>query len=281
MRKPVAPVPDFDDSSAWGRYTPRLTVAALLAIAHRLPRWLKPVTRLLRRQMYYHYHAPLDLTIWGLRLRLLPRGNLSEQKLLSAPQLFDFKEFRLIRQVLRPGGVMVDVGANAGAYSFWADRCMDGKGRVLAVEPDPEMRRRLAFNLATNGTTGIAVYPVALSDREGTAILQVNPGARGTNTLEASVRGKETITVPVTTLTTLLADAGVTSVDVLKLDIEGHEPTVLGHFLEHAPDSLLPRVVISEFKHDTQAAIVALMRKRGYESYRKTRMNFMFERKVA
>ena len=37
-------------------------------------------------------------------------------------------------------GDRVDIGANAGIYSFWAHRCMGGNGRILAVEPDPEMR---------------------------------------------------------------------------------------------------------------------------------------------
>lgn len=281
MRGPTAPVPEFDDRAPWGRFRPEPPISLMLAVAHRLPRWLKPVTRALRRPVKYHHPTPLDLTIWGLRLRLLPRGNASEQKLLSAPQLFDPEEFRLVRRLLLRGGVMVDVGANAGAYSFWADRCMDGRGRVIAVEPDPEMRRRLAFNIATNGLTGIEVHPLALSDHDGTAVLQVNPGQRGTNTLEPGQVGRTGVTVPVVTLTALLDRCGVTSVDVLKLDIEGHEPAVLRHFLTHAPDSLLPRAVISEFKPDTQTEILALMRGRGYVPRETTRMNFIFERTAA
>ena len=207
MGEPTEPVPDFDTGSPWGAYRPAPGIAAALAVAHALPPALSALTKMLRRSVKYGVTTPLDLEIWGLKLRLLPRGNMSEQKLYTSPRAFDPEEFALLRRRLHPGSVFIDVGANAGIYSFWAHGCMHGRGRILAVEPDPEMRRRLAFNARTNALTDIEICPVALSDIEGTAELKVKPTQRGQNTLELGeaqrAGGKrQSLSVPLTTLLT-------------------------------------------------------------------------------
>lgn len=283
MGRPTAAIPDFDDTNPWGRYRPRGATALRLAIMRHLPALCGPLAKALRKPIKYRLNSPLDLIVWGLRLRLLPRGNMSEQKILTAPHLFDPEEFRMMRRLLAPGGVFVDAGANAGFYSFWADHCMRGRGLVLAIEPDPEMRRRLTFNAATNGITGIRVLALALSDHDGVAQLQVNPVQRGTNTLEPAEAMREggarqTLEVEVTTLLGLLDRLGVDRIDVLKLDIEGHEPTVLRHFLAHAAPHLLPRAVIAEFKPDTAQPILDLMQQCGYRRRETSKLNFIFER---
>lgn len=283
MGRPKAPVPDFDDQRPWGAYPPSAGIATTLKLAHAMPPELSALTRLLRRPVKYGVTTPLDLEVWGLKLRLLPRGNISEQKLYTAPQLFDREEFALLQRRLKPGSVFVDVGANAGVYSFWAHRCMQGRGRIVAVEPDPEMRRRLEFNARGNGLTDIELCPVALSDHEGTAELQVDPRQRGQNTLdlgEAKRAGgeRQSLTVPLTTLLALLRSKDIDRVDVLKIDIEGHEPPVLRHFLTHAPESMWPGAVISEFKDQTAADILGLFEARGYRRRETTKLNFILER---
>ena len=283
MGRPKAPVPAFDDVSPWGSYPPTRKISALLALAHKMPSALSAITKALRRPVKYSWPGPLDIEIWGMNLRLMPRGNMSEQKLLTAPQLFDHEEFATLQRLLVPGGVFVDIGANAGVYSFWAHVCMKGQGRIVAVEPDPEMRRRITFNMATNGISTIELFPFALSDRMGVAELRINPTQRGTNTLDAGEAaraggGRDILEVEVTTLLDLVMRAGLDRIDALKLDIEGHEPPVLQHFFDNAPEALMPRTVISEFKEETVRPILALLESHGYRRHETTKLNFIFER---
>lgn len=278
-----APTPEFDSQRPWGTFPPSAGVARRLALAHRLPPALGALVKPLRRPVKYRVATPLDMEVWGLKLRLMPRGNLSEQKLISAPQLFDAAERALLKSRLADGGVFVDIGANAGLYSFWAHRCMGGRGRILAVEPDPEMRRRIAFNCATNGLSDIELCPVALSDHEGTAELNVNLRQRGQNTLERAEAERSgdalaRLTVPLTTLLALLRARGIERVDALKIDVEGHEPPVLRHFLTHAPESMWPPLLISELHPGPAAEIEPLLAERGYRRVRSTRLNGVFER---
>ena len=282
MGKPKAKVPDFSFHQPWSTYAPSTINATLLKVAHRVPPSMAFLTKPLRRPVKYHLTTPLDLTIWDFKLRLLPRGNMSEQKLYTAPQLFDREELSALERCLKPGSVFIDAGANIGIYSYWAYKCMQGNGTIIAVEPDPEMRQRLTFNATNNSMNIIQVSPVALSDRESTAEFYINSDQRGENTLDAEEAARaggvcSTQTVQLMPLLTLIEKYKLRKIDALKIDIEGHEPTVLKHFLTEAPQSLWPKLVISEFKHQTAKDILELFKERGYRQRTTTKLNFILE----
>jgi FkbM family methyltransferase len=281
------PQPLFDTQQPWGRFAPRRAHATLIALAHALPATLPRLARLvpaLRRPVKYGVHSALDVTVWGLRLRLAPRGNIAEGKLLFAPQYFDAPEREFLARVLRPGGCFVDIGANVGAYTFWARNCVGAAGRIVAVEPDPEMRARLEFNLRSNGLDNVSVVPQALSDRQGEAVLYVNPAQRGENTIapaQAQAAGGARVaqTVALDTLVHALQSRGVEAVDALKIDIEGHEMPVLEHFFAHAPPSLWPRALLAEHQHDAAAPLHRLLAGHGFTPAMNTRQNTGWERR--
>ena len=283
MKLPAS-IPEFDDTSPWGTYRLRGLTAAMLKLSHVLPEPLRWLTKTLRKPVKYKHRGPLDIQVWEHRLRILPRGNMSEQKLYTAPQFFDVEERAILARVLHPGSVFVDIGANAGIYSFWANKCMKGSGRILAVEPDPEMARRIRFNVRTNAIQQLVLEGVALSDQEGTAQLHINPSQRGTNTLVTEEIGKSRgeripTTVQLTTLTALCSRHAITKIDALKIDIEGHEVPVLTHFLMTAPETLCPQVIISEFKDQTAKEILELLSARGYQRTYQSKLNYIFERR--
>jgi precorrin-6B methylase 2 len=47
----------------------------------------------------------------------------------------------LIRRRLRPGMTFVDVGANKGDFTLLAARLTGKAGRVISIEPEPEIAR--------------------------------------------------------------------------------------------------------------------------------------------
>lgn len=72
----------------------------------------------------------------------------------------------VIVQLLRPGMVAADVGANVGYFTLLMASLTGPSGRVLAFEPNPMMAQRIARSAALNGLSDrIDIYPVALSDR--------------------------------------------------------------------------------------------------------------------
>ena len=58
---------------------------------------------------------------------------------------------QLLSYLVRPGGRCVDVGAGTGLHTVRLAKLTGPTGEVIAVEPDPEMARRAARNIALNG----------------------------------------------------------------------------------------------------------------------------------
>lgn len=133
---------------------------------------------------------------------------------------------------VRPGDVVVDVGANHG---FAACHFAHRGARVLAFEPSPKVYALLAANIATNRLNGkITAFQEALLDREGSATLFETPAlGGGMSTLDPGFA--EVLSLPVTgrpevrtrALSAVLAEQGIDRVRLLKLDCEGSELAIL------------------------------------------------------
>lgn len=134
---------------------------------------------------------------------------------------------RVFRRLVAEAEVFVDVGANKGIFSLVA-LASSPRLRVEAFEPVDRVRAALTDNLGRNGWLGRAtVHDVALSDRSGTADFLVPSGAlpRSAHLTSAAYRSSTgTVTeVPVQPL-----DSVVTGrVDLIKIDVEGTEDSVL------------------------------------------------------
>ena len=75
----------------------------------------------------------------------------------------------------------IDIGANCGQHSLFMSRRAD---RVIAFEPSAEAAGRLETNLALNGISNVALFRIALGDRDHTAQLGSGlPGNSGSRSL--------------------------------------------------------------------------------------------------
>ena len=134
---------------------------------------------------------------------------------------------RLVHEMIQPGDVGVDVGANRGVYTYIMSAKVGRGGRVHAIEPFPENGDRLQTVARRRGN--IVVHNVAVSDHSGSATLRVpvHGGHRidALATLESNREwDADTCEVPVGTLDELLE--GERRVSFLKCDVEGHEQRV-------------------------------------------------------
>lgn len=136
---------------------------------------------------------------------------------------FDPEVWACLRRTLGKGGVLVDVGANTGWYSFHAAQIVRPNGRVVAVEADPRALRCLSATLGRNADLPIVVVRAAASDRDGVGFLSLARDC-GHSALTSSGRGHPTRTV---TLDSLLSELRLARVDALKIDVEGAELRVL------------------------------------------------------
>jgi len=145
------------------------------------------------------------------------------------PGLAMFKEIYLERAYdapfrLEPHGTVVDLGANVGWFTVTAARDLVPCGRVIAVEPNPEVVVVLRRNLASNKVSNVEVKEVAVSAQDGLCELWLSPTSQSASMcrLPSALRS---ITIKTMSLEKLLSEAG--QIELLKLDIEGAEWPIL------------------------------------------------------
>jgi FkbM family methyltransferase len=145
------------------------------------------------------------------------------QMLLYYTGTFEAHCLRVLRRVLRPGSVFIDVGANIGLYTVEAGRVVGMRGTVVSIEAAPPHVDALERNIRLNHLANVRVIPHAVGAAVGNATLSLAPGENlGMFTLGA-VDGGAVHRVRVEPLDLMLDERGIARVDLIKMDIEGAE----------------------------------------------------------
>ena len=149
-----------------------------------------------------------------------------------------------VRQILKPGMVFVDVGANFGYHSLTAAREVGDSGCVHCFEPNPYFCKLLYLSGKVNGFENIEIYPVAVADRKMNVIYDDTHGNGRISQFDANLESTPNrFVVRAWTLDDLLRDER--SIDLIKMDVEGAEHLVIlgakNILKTHRP------VIISEF----------------------------------
>jgi FkbM family methyltransferase len=274
-------VSNNDLERPWGTYALAGPWGAIARTARAMPpgRLGQRLSLWLRSPVKKKLSGPVDTTFRGLRVRLYPRGNHCESRALFMPQHYDVAELAWLRATLPADGVFIDIGANVGLYSLWAGTRPNrsSTARIIAVEPDPTIADRLAFNLALNDVPNVAIERVALSDHIGEMQLVIDSNDRGMSHLGKGVAEQDdAIAVPVRPLLVLLNAHDINRIDVAKIDVEGHEHRVLEPFFGEAEAERWPRHLIVESKRRTpQTHLIDGLRRRGYQPFLKTADNLI------
>ncbi|WP_439596827.1 FkbM family methyltransferase [Falsiroseomonas sp.] len=134
----------------------------------------------------------------------------------------------IYRAALRPGDVVVDIGANVGTHALLAAHLVGPTGRVHAVEASPWIHARLRQNLATNGVTNVHTYNLAATEAPGTVSVYLHDARNlgGTTILptEAARLGSaHEALVEGLPLGQIVPPAELRAARLIKMDVEGAE----------------------------------------------------------
>jgi FkbM family methyltransferase len=162
---------------------------------------------------------------------------------------FEGSTVRAYEKVVRPGHVVLDVGANVGAHALPLARLVGPGGRVVCFEPTDFAFRKLVANARSNPdlagrmTLVQAMLVGAANGRVPERVFSSWPLAPGDD-LHALHRGRPMTTrgARAMTLDAALVEAGVARVDFVKMDVDGHECSVLRgapEMLRQAPPLIL------------------------------------------
>lgn len=154
--------------------------------------------------------------------------------LLGIPFTGDFEpsETELLSSIVRPGDIVLDIGANFGWYTTLFSRLVGERGGVVAFEPVPPTFGELERNLALNGNPGnVRAHLLALGERKGTITLHVPTWLWLGPAFASAVRQHGgphvTYTSPMETLDGFMERTGEGCAALVKCDVEGGELAIL------------------------------------------------------
>ena len=155
---------------------------------------------------------------YGTEYKLDPSDHVMKQ--IYQRGVYENNTLRHLLKLAKPTDTFVDVGANIGAYSLAMSKHLT-EGRVIAFEPNPKALEFLEENIKINKLTNIMVNKVGLSDKKETAILYSTSLATASINKHQETGKQETIEL--LTLDSFCEENKIEKIDLLKIDVEGHE----------------------------------------------------------
>lgn len=213
--------------------------------------------------------------------------NTTEEKALLGQ--YNLAELKFLKESTNhPDAVFIDLGANSGFYTqnFIADHIADQGAIALAIEPNPQMCRRIRDNYALlqkynpENHALLIIENCAIGGDTGEMHLDLSNGMGAANIV--SRPSSNTIRVSMDTLENILKKHNIQKIDVMKIDIEGYEDRALIPFFTTSAPSLFPRHIIIEHtsSDEWEGDLFSILNRQGYQAIRKTRGNLLLSRKL-
>jgi FkbM family methyltransferase len=181
-------------------------------------------------------------------------------------------EIEIARVFIQPGDLVIDAGANKGAYLYWLRKFVGENGMVFAYEPQPELVRYLEEICRIFCWRNVHIHSLALSNRAGKSMLHVpGPGISPGASLDSSVllhtEGRQ-FECQVDSLDHQLGTRK--GLRFLKVDVEGHELALFKGAIETLKCEHPALLFECEGRHLTQhkmGDVFSFLQEFGYSGY--------------
>jgi FkbM family methyltransferase len=172
-------------------------------------------------------------------------------------------EVDLFQQFVKPGQVVLEIGANIGAHTVWLAQAVGPTGKVLAFEPQRIVYQTLCANLALNSITNVHCFLAAVGKAAGQIVVPPLDYCQANNFAGLGLGGHQHgETVPVLTIDGL----DLPRCHFLKIDVEGMEQDVLeGAVRSIASQS--PALYVENDRTETSESLIRFIDGLGYNLY--------------
>jgi len=179
--------------------------------------WVKKHVKLPQEKHNVEYKSPNGITYYL---------NLTDHvmRCIYLMGIYEKNTIRHLIKLIKPDMIIVDVGANIGAYTLGLSKYLSS-GQIYAFEPNPRTLKFLKKNIEVNQLKNVRIIELGLSDREETAMLNTPSLAQASiNKFKAS---DQVEAIKLVTLDKFCEENNINNIDILKIDIEGHEKKCL------------------------------------------------------
>ncbi len=176
---------------------------------------------------------------------------------------FSVSESLLFGDLVRPGQVVIEVGANIGAHTVDIARMVGPFGQVHAFEPQRIVFQTLCANLALNQITNVFAYQSGVGAGIGSITVPYLAPAERHNFGGLSIGGDSAgEVVPLTTIDTL----DLPHCHFIKVDVEGMETEVLKGALTTI-DNYRPLMYVENDRKERSRDLLSLIDSLRYNTY--------------
>ena len=182
---------------------------------------------------------------------------------------------QLQQRLLSPGSTFLDIGSSLGWFALNAAKLVGPSGRVVAFEPDPQSFQCVRRSAKLNDFHQLHVHNLAISDSPGNLTFYRDPHGLRSSLVDSGYR--EQLSVEVSSLDAL-ANAqklDISTVVLVKIDVEGAEVAAVRGMLRALEDWRLPTVWCevrgpngSSRAPNTLSAVRAELEPLGYRAFK-------------
>ena len=162
-------------------------------------------------------------------------------------EVYEPEDVTLVADLVGPGDICLDVGANVGFYALQMARCVGNTGTVHAFEADARVAAMLEKNRDLNGAARVLrIHRKAVSSADGEAVFYSSATERsgwGSLVKFDDIAAKE-VRVPTIKLDSFLDAEGIRKVAFMKMDIEANEPEALAGATQALRDRRFAHILI-------------------------------------
>lgn len=175
----------------------------------------------------------------------------------------------VIKEFLKPGMYVFDIGSNFGWYTILMAHCVGPTGKVYAFDIVPSLVGVLQKNIELNHLSNVIVTRAALGDKNTDVEFYDDQLSGTANLSDQLVRNKQRDTVPMIRFDSFVEKNRIERIDFIKCDIDGAE----GLFLLGAQQTLArtPNMIIEIFDkaqrvfHSSGEELTKSLRLLGYQ----------------
>lgn len=218
------------------------------------------------------YSGPFSFVLEGKKVKMMHTSHQIENSLFwkGVDGEWERTSLQLWIQAAKEARVILDIGANTGAYSLIASS-VNPDAKIIAFEPLPKAIEYFKKNCELNRVE-IVLYEKALSNFEGEAVVYLEGmedfayAVAVNRKLQEPDHKTRELLIQTTTLRKVIEEQGLETIDLIKIDVEGHEAEVLETVKDYL-ELWSPIVLIEILTDGTARRIEEIVRKVDYHYF--------------